>query len=47
MSDRLEEIKARVEAATPGPWEWDGAERLRRELIRLGYVESAPVEGEE
>jgi hypothetical protein len=24
--DRLDEIRARVEAATPGPWEWDDSE---------------------
>jgi hypothetical protein len=23
MAERLEEIKARLAAATPGPWEWD------------------------
>jgi hypothetical protein len=23
MADRLAEIRARLEAATPGPWEWD------------------------
>lgn len=22
MSDRLQEIRARLDAATPGPWEW-------------------------
>ena len=25
MTDRLKEIQARLDAATPGPWEWAGA----------------------
>lgn len=32
---RLDEIKARVEAATPGPWEW-----------RNGNIRTAPVDTE-
>jgi hypothetical protein len=40
MADRIEEIKARVAAASPGPWEWadwntdDGPERDTLQYVR-------------
>lgn len=35
---RLEEIEARVNAATPGPWEWEDTERQRWGVTAKGLV---------
>ena len=41
MADRLDEIQARVEAATPGPWEWDSDLCV----MLAGYEGQDPVVG--
>ncbi|MGI8309924.1 hypothetical protein [Saccharopolyspora hattusasensis] len=37
MSDRLDEIKARVNAATPGPWGWFGNTNVRNIYLSTKY----------